>query len=41
MSLISSRLYDGEKDFQIMLDLMNKIRPVSHAKDYLVKEVKN
>jgi len=37
MSTISSRLYEGEKDFQIMLDLMNKVRPASHASDYPVK----
>jgi len=37
MPSISSRLYEGEKDFQIMLDLMNKVRPASHASDYPVK----
>ena len=37
MTVISSRLYEGEKDFQIMLDLMNKVRPASHASDYPVK----
>jgi mycothiol synthase len=37
MTTISSRLYEGEKDFQIMLDLMHKVRPASHANDYPVK----
>ena len=37
MTVISSRLYEGEKDFQTMLDLMNKVRPASHASDYPVK----
>ena len=37
MSAISSRLYENEKDFQTMLDLMNKVRPASHASDYPVK----
>jgi hypothetical protein len=37
MSTISSRLYAGEKDFQTMLDLMNKVRPASHASDYPTK----
>jgi mycothiol synthase len=37
MTTISNRLYEGEKDFQTMLDLLNKIRPASHASDYPVK----
>ena len=37
MPPISSRLYEGEKDFQTMLDLMNKVRPASHASDYPTK----
>jgi ribosomal protein S18 acetylase RimI-like enzyme len=37
MSTISSRLYEGEKDFQTMLDLLNKIRSASHANDFPVK----
>ena len=37
MTPISSRLYEGEKDFQTMLDLLNKIRPASHANDFPVK----
>ena len=37
MITISSRLYEGEKDFQTMLDLMNKVRPASHASDYPTK----
>jgi mycothiol synthase len=37
MTPISSRLYEGEKDFQIMLDLLNKIRPASHVNDFPVK----
>jgi mycothiol synthase len=34
---ISSRLYEGEKDFQVMLDLMARVRPAAHAKDYPAK----
>jgi len=34
MPPISSRLYEGEKDFQTMIDLQNKIRPASHINDY-------
>ncbi len=34
MSPITSRLYEGEKDFQIMLDLMERVRPAAHARDY-------
>ena len=37
MTSISSRLYEGEKDFQIMLNLLNKIRPASHVNDFPVK----
>ena len=37
MTTISSRLYEGEKDFQTMLDLMNKVRPAGHASDYPTK----
>lgn len=37
MPTISNRLYEGEKDFQTMLDLMNKIRPASHINDFPVK----
>jgi len=37
MTTISSRLYEGEKDFQTMLDLLIKIRPASHADDFPVK----
>lgn len=37
MSIISSRLYEGEKDFQTMLDLMSRIRPAVHASDYPTK----
>ncbi len=37
MTTISSRLYEGEKDFQTMLDLMNRIRPAIHANDFPVK----
>jgi mycothiol synthase len=37
MTLISSRLYEGKKDFQTILDLLNKIRPASHANDFPVK----
>jgi len=41
MTTITRRLYEGEKDFQTMLDLIEKVRPASHVKDYSVKEVKN
>jgi GNAT superfamily N-acetyltransferase len=34
MTTISSRLYKDKKDFQIMLDLQNEVRPASHANDY-------
>jgi mycothiol synthase len=34
MPTITSRLYEGEKDFQTMLDLMVRVRPAAHAKDY-------
>jgi mycothiol synthase len=37
MTIISSRLYEGEKDFQTMIDLLTKIRPASHADDFPVK----
>jgi hypothetical protein len=37
MPTISSRLYEGEKDFQTMLDRMERVRS---AKNYPVKEVK-
>ena len=37
MSQITSRLYDGEKDFQIILDLLVRVRPVHHINDYPVK----
>jgi ribosomal protein S18 acetylase RimI-like enzyme len=37
MTTITSRLYEGEKDFQTMLDLMNRVRPASHASDYPIK----
>ncbi len=34
---ISSRLYEDEKDFQIILDLIQKTRTVAHLNDYPVK----
>lgn len=37
MSSITSRIYEDEKDFQIMIDLLNEIRPASHASDYPAK----
>lgn len=37
MNPISSQLYEGEKDFQTMRDLLSKIRPTSHANDFPVK----
>jgi mycothiol synthase len=37
MPTISSRLYKGEKDFQTMLNLMVRVRPAAHVKDYPAK----
>lgn len=37
MSQITSRLYEGEKDFQIILDLLTKVRPPTHLNGYPVK----
>lgn len=37
MPTITSRLYEGKKDFQTMLDLMARVRPAAHAKDYPAK----
>jgi GNAT superfamily N-acetyltransferase len=37
MNHISSRLYEDEKDFQIILDLMTRVRPPNHIYDYPVK----
>jgi len=37
MSRISSHLYQDEKDFQIILDLLAKVRPPTHLNDYPVK----
>ncbi len=37
MSHISSRLYEDEKDFQIILDLLARLRPPEHLSDYPVK----
>ena len=37
MSKLSSRIYEDEKDFQIMLDLMISIRPPAHLDDYPVR----
>lgn len=34
---ITNRLYEGEKDFQTMLDLMARIRPAARANDYPAK----
>jgi mycothiol synthase len=34
---ITNRPYENEKDFQTMLDLMERIRPASHARDYPIK----
>src|SRR5688572_9555040 len=37
MSHISSRIYENEKDFQVMIDLTAKVRPPEHLTDYPVK----
>jgi mycothiol synthase len=37
MSHITSRIYEDEKDFQIIIDLLNKLRPPEHLNDYPVK----
>ncbi|NJC98578.1 MAG: hypothetical protein C3F07_03945 [Anaerolineales bacterium] len=37
MSHITSRLYEGEKDLQVILDLLTKVRPEEHLSDYPVK----
>ena len=34
MSQISSRIYESEKDFQIILDLIARVRPPAHLNDY-------
>jgi hypothetical protein len=37
MSHVSSRIYESEKDFQIILDLLTKVRPSTHLNDHPVK----
>ena len=37
MSGISSRIYENEKDFQIIIDLLNKVRSPERVKDYPTK----
>jgi GNAT superfamily N-acetyltransferase len=37
MSHTISRIYEGEKDFQVIIDLLTKFRPVEHLNDYPVK----
>ena len=37
MKQISSRIYEDEKDFQIILDLLARVRPANHRHDYPVK----
>ena len=37
MSAITSRIYENEKDFQVIIDLLNKLRPAEHRNDYPVK----
>jgi GNAT superfamily N-acetyltransferase len=37
MSPITSRIYENEKDFQIIIDLLTKLRPAEHLNDYPVK----
>ena len=37
MNTISSRIYEDKTDFQTILDLLTKVRPVAHLHDYPVK----
>ncbi len=37
MSHITSRIYKDEKDFQIIIDLLTKVRPPEHLNDYPIK----
>lgn len=37
MNHITSRIYEDEKDFQIIIDLLTKFRPAEHLNDYPVK----
>jgi mycothiol synthase len=37
MSHISRRIYEDEKDFQVMIDLIAKVRPPEHLTDYPLK----
>lgn len=37
MTHISSRIYENEKDFQIIIALQTKLRPAKHLNDYPVK----
>ncbi|MBK9925492.1 MAG: GNAT family N-acetyltransferase [Anaerolineales bacterium] len=37
MSQITSRIYEGEKDFHTIIDLLTKLRPAKHLNDYPVK----
>lgn len=37
MNNISSRIYEDKKDFQIILDLLVRVRPAKHINDYPVK----
>jgi ribosomal protein S18 acetylase RimI-like enzyme len=37
MSHITSRIYEGKKDFQIIIDLLTKVRPPEHLNEYPVR----
>ena len=37
MSHVTSRTYKDEKDFQVIIDLLTKVRPPEHINDYPVK----
>ena len=37
MSHITSQIYKDEKDFQVIIDLLTKVRPPEHINDYPVK----
>ena len=37
MTHISSRIYENEKDFQVIIALQTKLRPAKHLNDYPVK----
>lgn len=37
MTVITSRIYEGQQDFQTMLDLMKRVRPAKRIDDYPLK----